>query len=129
MPDPTSGAVATLIAASAAVPPLTAFGVSLGLRPDILIAGFAGCLVAIILFDSVPGEDDTWRKLVRTSARRMFAAFASALTAGYGTPLLMYLLNVPTPFTLGMAFAIGAAGKLPLAFILGRYWPKAGGAS
>ena len=36
MPEPTSTATVTIATAAAAVPALTAFGVSLGLRPDLL---------------------------------------------------------------------------------------------
>ena len=55
MPEPTTTtAVVTLAAGSIAVPALTVAGIPLGLRPDILLAGFAGSLVAIVLLNSVP---------------------------------------------------------------------------
>lgn len=86
MPEPTSTAagVATIAMGAASTSAITAFGVSLGLRVDILIAGFFGSLVAIILLNTVPGTSDTWVELLRTTVRRMFVAFASSLTAGNG---------------------------------------------
>ena len=113
MPEPTSMAATTMVLTGATVPFITALGVPLGIRADILIAGFFGCLVAIILFDSVPGDDDTWRNLLRTSLRRMAAAGASAVTAGYLTPVFVHPLSpVPAdPYVLGLAFVIGWGAK------------------
>ena len=112
MPEPTSmTATTTMMMTGAAVPFITALGVPLGIRSDILIAGFFGCLVAIILFDSVPGEDDTWRNLLRTSVRRMSAAAASAVTAGYLTPVFVQLLSPVERYELGVAFIIGWGAK------------------
>ena len=113
MPEPTSTAAAVTIAAAAgAIPMLTAFGVPLGLRADLLIAGFFGSLVAIILLNSVPGHVDTWRELIKTTMRRMFVAFASSLTAGYISPLVLLLLSsLPDPLLLSTAFIIGGGAQ------------------
>lgn len=112
MPEPTSTtAAATLIAASTTVPMLEAFGVSLGLRPDVLIAGFAGALVAIVLLDSVPSHGDTWQHLVRSTVRRIFVALASSIAAGYLTPLVLLLSNLPDALLLGLAFTIGSGAQ------------------
>lgn len=112
MPEPTTTtAGATIAAATAAVPMLTAFGVPLGLRPDVLVAGFAGALVAIVLLGSVPAEGDTWRHLVRTTFRRIAVALASSLTAGYLTPLTLLLANLPDSLLLGAAFAVGGGAQ------------------
>ena len=123
MPEPTTTtAAATLITAPAAVaaltqaseliPVLSVFGVSLGLRPDVLIAGFSGALVAIVLLSTVPGDGDTWRHLVGTTVKRMFVSLASSLTAGYLTPIvLLPLSDVHLPILLGTAFAIGAGAQ------------------
>lgn len=53
MPEPTTTTVATITTASVTVPALAAFGVSIGLRPDVLIAGFGGSLATIVLLNSV----------------------------------------------------------------------------
>lgn len=113
MPEPTSTAagVATLAVGATATTALSAFGVPLGLRADLLIAGFAGSLVAIILLNSVPATGDTWRQLVRTTLRRMAVAFASSLTAGYLTPLALLLASVPESLLLGGAFAVGGGAQ------------------
>ncbi len=78
----------TLYPAGVALPPLTILGVQLGLRPELLIAGFFGALVAMLLLNSVPSDgEDTWRSMVRTALRRMGVALASSLMAGYVAPL------------------------------------------
>lgn len=116
MPEPTSTAAgATLVGSAVTVQALTAFGVSLGLRADILIAGFAGSLVAIVLLNTVPSTGDTWPELVRTTLRRMLVALASSLTAGYLTPLAMLMANLPDALVLGGAFAVGAGAQRVLA--------------
>ena len=124
MAEPASTAAFTLAAATVAVPALTAFGVPLGLRADLLIAGFAGSLVAIILLDSVPGTGDTWRELVRSSLRRMSVACASSITAGYMTPLALLLANVPDSLLLSMAFLVGSGAQKVLVSSLRKYWPQ-----
>jgi len=112
MPEPTATAAsATLAAATAAVPALTAFGVNLGLRPDVLVAGFAGALCAIVLLNSVPQTGDTWRHLVRTTGRRMAVALTSSLVAGYLTPVLLLAISMPDSLALGIAFATGAGAQ------------------
>lgn len=112
MPEPAvTAASTTLAAATAAVPALTAFGVNLGLRPDVLVAGFAGALAAIVLLNSVPTEGDTWLHLVRTTWRRIAVAIASSLVAGYLTPTLMLAMPMADALALGLAFATGAGAQ------------------
>lgn len=121
MPEPTTTATATVAAASIAVPALTAFGMPLGLRPDVLIAGFSGALVAIVLLNSVPSSGDTWRELLRTTGRRIAVAVASSLTAGYLVPL--------TPAVdgglLGLAFVAGAGAQQVLRAAIERFGGRA----
>ena len=125
MPEPTTTtAGATIAAATAAVPMLTAFGVPLGLRPDVLVAGFAGALVAIVLLGSVPAEGDTWRHLVSTTFRRIAVALASSLTAGYLTPLTLLLANLPDSLLLGAAFAVGGGAQRVLLAGIRRISPS-----
>jgi hypothetical protein len=109
MPDPAATATATLVASTVAVSSLEAFGVPLGLRVDLLVAGFSGSLAAIVLLNTVPSTGDTWQALVSTSGRRMAVAVASALTAGYLTPMF------PSPWLLGTGFVIGAGAQIVLA--------------
>ena len=119
MPEPTSTAVATLAAAAAAVPALTAFGIPLGLRPDLLIAGFSGSIVAITILNTVPSSGDTWQELIRTSLRRVFVALASSLTAGYITPLVP-IIATADPYLLGSGFVIGAGSQSVLLNLIRR---------
>lgn len=122
MPEPTSTAagVATMAVAAASTSAITAFGVPLGLRADLLIAGFAGSLVAIILLNAVPGSSDTWMELLRTTLRRMAVACASSLTAGYLTPLAMLIAQLPESLLLGAAFAVGGGAQQVLMFAIKR---------
>lgn len=121
----TSAGVAgvTVGVSSAVVPALTAFGVNLGLRPDVLVAGFAGALVAIVLLGSVPSEGDTWQHLVRATFKRVAVSVASALTAGYLTPLALLLANVPESLLLGVAFAVGGGAQKVLRGVIDRLNP------
>jgi hypothetical protein len=124
MAEPTSTsavAAATYTAAGISVPMLTAFGVPLGLRADVLIAGFFGSLVAIILLNSVPNEGDTWRQLVRTTFKRMFVAIASSVTAGYLTPLALLLANMPDALLLSAAFGVGGGAQRVLLAVIARF--------
>lgn len=128
MPEPTTAtatALATLAAGTVAVPTLSVAGVSLGIRPDLLIAGFSGALVAVILLNSVPGTGDTWRELLRTTGRRMAVACASALTAGYLTPLLLLWAVLPDQVALGAAFAVGGGAQKVLRAAIARFAPEA----
>lgn len=122
MPEPTTSAagVLTVATATATSTMITAFGVSLGLRVDVLIAGFAGALVAIILLNAVPGSSDTWRELLRTTLRRMAVAFASSLTAGYLAPLALLAAQLPDSLLLGGAFAVGGGAQQVLVFAIKR---------
>ncbi len=129
MPEPISTAASTLTAATVAVPALTAFGVPLGLRPELLMAGFAGALVAIVLLNAVPGTGDTWRELVRTTARRIAAAVASALAAGYLTPMLAAGLSLSDPVLLGFAFTAGAGAQQIVRAAIAKLGGRAGEAS
>ena len=132
-PVTVTAAVTTIAAAAVSTTALTAFGVPLGLRADLLIAGFAGSLVAIVLLNTVPATGDTWLGLVRTSVRRMAVAFASSITAGYLTPLALLAANVPESLLLSMAFLVGAAAQEALGSFVRKYWDipqdqKTGGA-
>lgn len=123
MPEPTTttaAAVATYAAAGLTVPMITAFGVPLGLRADILIAGFFGSLVAIILLNSVPSEGDTWQHLLRTTFKRMFVAVASSVTAGYLTPLALLVAHLPDPMFLCAAFGVGGFAQRVLLMLILR---------
>lgn len=121
MPEPAAtAATMTLAAATATVPSLIAFGVPLGLRPDFLMAGFAGSLVAIVLLNSVPSTGDTWHALTRTTLHRMAVALASSLTAGYLTPMALLAANFPESLVIGGAFAVGGGAQQVLMFIIRR---------
>lgn len=123
MPEPVTPAVATMAAAPPAVAMITAFGINLGLRPDVLVAGFAGALVAIVLLGSVPADGDTWRQLLRTTWRRMWVSVASSLTAGYLTPAVLLVADPPAPVFLACAMTVGAGAERILRRAIERYDP------
>lgn len=124
MVEPTTTTTVTLAAGSLAVPALTVAGIPLGLRPEILIAGFAGSLVAIILLNSVPSTGDTWSALLRTTLRRMMFAIASSLTAGYLAPMVHQMAQLPDYMLLGTAFATGGGAQRVLLSALRRIVPS-----
>lgn len=137
MPEPvfpTAGA-ATVMAATATlpvlqvvpavVPQIVVLGVAIGLRVDVLIAGFFGALVAIGLFNAVPSTGDTLPELARTTMRRLFFALASAVTAGYIAPLALLIegpqLRIPGEFLLNpMAFVVGVGAQRWLGRLIKR---------
>lgn len=135
MPEPmsmtsTTVALTTVGAAAPAVTMISIAGVNLGLRPELLVAGFAGALVAIVLLNSVPSDGDTWPHLVRTTLRRVSVAIASSLTAGYLTPLAMQLSSVSDQWVVGAAFVTGAGAQSILRWAIDRIkQPKAVGAA
>lgn len=125
----TAAATITMAAAATTMPVLTILGVPLGLRPDVLIAGFSGALVAIILLNSVPGTGDTWQHMLRTALRRMGVVLASSMTAGYLVPLALLVANLPESLLLSGAFAVGGGAQQVLAFFIQRLAGRqAGGA-
>lgn len=123
-PTTTAAATTTLVAAAASTSVLTAFGIPLGLRIDLLFAGFLGALVAIVLLNSVPSTGDTWRELVRTTMRRMMVCFVSSFVAGYMTPLVMLVANVPDSLLSAMALFTGAFAQQTLLMLRDKYLPK-----
>ena len=120
--EPTTSAAVTLSGAAVSASAITAFGVPLGLRADVLLAGFFGSLVAIILLNTVPGAADTWRELLRTSVRRLAVAWASSITAGYITPLALLIAEMPQGLLLSMAFMVGAGAQRVLVAVMTRFW-------
>lgn len=128
MPEPTStttAAVATLAAAGVSIPVITAFGMPLGLRADVLVAGLLGSLIGIILLNTVPGSTDTWSELMRTTLRRMAVAAASAIFAGYSTPVVLLISNMPDSLLLGVSCVVGAGAQQFLNFLIRRFAPPA----
>lgn len=129
MPEPTATATATLAASAVSIQTITLFGIQLGLRPEVLVAGFSGAVVAIVLLNSVPSEGDTWRHLLRTSWRRMAVAAASSLTAGYLAPPMAPLLAALFTPEAGLgsgAFVIGAGAQAIVALMVKRTTGKVG---
>lgn len=122
MPDPTLPAAAAVqfAATVSGVASVTLLGVPLGLRVDLLIAGFAGAVVAMALLNSVPGSWDTWQQLVRTSLQRIAVAVASSLVAGYVTPILMLMISMPPALVVCTGFVVGAAARQVLTFVIQR---------
>jgi NaMN:DMB phosphoribosyltransferase len=122
MAEPTSStvAVATLATQAAAVPFLAVFGISLGLRADVLLAGFCGSVAAMALLNTVPSTGDTWRALLRDSFQRVMVAVGSALFAGYAAPLLALVQGLPPALLLSVAFVAGAGAQRLLAVLITR---------
>nr|WP_315210066.1 hypothetical protein [uncultured Albidiferax sp.] len=124
MPEPTATAAVTFAATAAAVPVLTAFGVPLGLRADVLLAGFVGAGAAMVLLNTVPGTSDTIAQLLRTTVRRAFVALASSVTAGYLVPWLAE--NASITGLLFYSFVVGAGAQKVLAAAVAKLAEKTG---
>ena len=60
---------------------LVLFGIAIGLRPELMLAGLWGALWALSYSDPMP------------IYRRVTLAFLSSVIAGYGTPAVMVLLE------------------------------------
>ncbi|WP_290906248.1 hypothetical protein [Aquabacterium sp.] len=120
MPEPTASAAVTLAASAVAVPALTVAGMSLGLRADILLAGWAGSVAAMSLINTVPGAVDSKAALLRTSVRRVGVSVGSAMTAGYTAPLCLLINGFPESVALGVAFVIGAGAMKILPWLIER---------
>lgn len=120
----TIAVVAGYSAASLTLPVLTAFGIPLGLRPEVLAAGFGGALAALGLLNSVPATGDTWRHLVKDTGKRIMFAVLSSLTAGYLAPVCFAMLPAQIQayegVYLGMAFAVGVGAQRGLLGMLAR---------
>lgn len=108
---------------SGAVQALTIFGVSLGLRPDILFAGFLGALASIVLLNSVPmAGSGGFSARMNNVIQRLFVALASAATAGYLAPLIESVIPVLSEaWLLGSAFVVGAGARILLQSFIKRY--------
>lgn len=124
MAEPTTTAAVTVAGAAVSTSALTAFGMPLGLQADLLLAGFSGALVAIILLNTVPGGSDTWQDMLRLSLRRLAVAWASSITAGYLTPLAALISAVPPELLLSMAFLVGVGAQRALIALMAKYWPE-----
>lgn len=127
MPEPTSSVAGTVTLAvhAATVPVLTVAGVSLGLRADELLAGFAGSVAAMALLNTVPSSGDTLRELWNTSMRRISVAVGSAVFSGYATPLLALVNGIPDALLLSVAFIAGAGAQKLLSGLIAN--AKTGG--
>lgn len=121
MAEPIPSAAVTLASQALAVPALTIAGMGLGLRADVLLAGFCGAVAAMALLNTVPGSADTVGGLLRTSLRRIAVSVGSAVTAGYTAPLLGLINNVPDPLLLSVAFVAGAGAQQILPWLIERF--------
>lgn len=115
--------VTTLGAPAITAGAITLFGVSLGIRPDLLIAGFLGSCVAIVLLNAVPASGDTWQHMLKTSWRRVTVAGSSALCAAYCAPLAPLVLDTDAKM-LGAGFVVGAGAQWILAAMVQRFGGK-----
>lgn len=127
MTEPLTTATVVVTAASQAVAGtvVTIFGLSLGLRPDILVAGFFGATAGITLLNSVPATGDTLYELLRTSLRRIGVSIGSTMVAGYLAPVVSYITAVPQWLVLGVAFLIGVYAKAVLPWLFVRLGGRA----
>jgi hypothetical protein len=96
LPEPTSSVSAIAVSATG----LTLLGISTGLQPDILLAGFAGGLWAITYDPPAP------------LFRRAAATLGSAVVAGYLSPIAVAVLRSALPGDLSREIAQTSFGLL-----------------
>lgn len=119
MAEPTSTtAAATIAAAATTIPVLTILGIPLGVRPEILMAGFFGGLVGIALLNTVPASPGGALAAAWTTIRRMIVTLASSLTAGYIAPMLSSVMTFD--YLLGTAFLVGASAQHVMTMLVNR---------
>jgi hypothetical protein len=116
----TSSAAITIAAQALTVPALTVAGMNLGLRADILLAGWAGAVAAISLLNTVPDINEGAAHLLRLAVRRTGVSIGSAMTAGYTAPLCLLINGLPESVALGVAFIIGAGAMRILPWLIER---------
>lgn len=105
-----------------AVQILTIFGVSLGLRPDFLVAGMLGAVASIFLLNSVPLEGAGVFARISNMVQRFFVVLSSSVTSGYLAPLMTaFVPSLSMELQLGSAFVIGAGARILLQRIIQRY--------
>lgn len=121
MTEPVSTSAASLALAATAIPVLTIAGVSLGLRADVLLAGFAGSVAAMALLNTVPSSGDGARTFIRTSVKRLSVAVGSSVTAAYIAPLVALIHNVPDSLILSISFIAGAGAMRMLPWLIERF--------
>ncbi len=96
LPEPTSSVSAIAVSATG----LTLLGISTGLQPDILLAGFAGGLWALTYQPPAP------------LFRRAAATLGSAVVAGYLSPIAVAVLRSALPGDLSREIAQTSFGLL-----------------
>lgn len=96
MPEPTSSVAAVAVSATG----LTILGISTGLQPDILLAGFAGGLWAL-----------TYQPPA-SAFRRVAATLGSAVVAGYLSPIAVLVLRGALPGDVSKEIAQTSFGLL-----------------
>ena len=95
-PEPATSVAAVAVSATG----LTILGISTGLQPDILLAGFAGGLWALTYQSPAP------------LFRRAAATAGSAVVAGYLSPIAVAILRGALPGDLSREIAQNAFGLL-----------------
>jgi len=127
MTEPTTTASAVIATAvpAMAVPLVTLLGINTGLRPDLLLAGFFGGLVAIVILDNAPGATDNWRTLLATSTKRLMVMVSASLTAAYLAPISEPIIawlpgGLAHQGVLAVAFLIGAGAQRTLSTFVER---------
>lgn len=117
----TPAAVATLAASAAAVPVLTLLGYPLGIRPEVLFAGFAGGCFGVAFLNTVPAlphpEFPIWVSAIWTASRRIVAVMSSSLAAGYIAPSIAATAAPEQLFLAAFVVGAGAQGIVTAALV------------
>jgi hypothetical protein len=116
----------SVVTGSAAIPVLHVLGIPLGIRPDILMWGLIGGIIALIHLRAPPPSASVWRAVV-AGLYLILSLLASAVTSGILSEAIAIMLHaaipiIPPEVTLSMtAFVIGATSQQTLAAITSRF--------
>lgn len=125
MAEPTTATATSLALQTAAIPVLAIFGIPLGLRADLLLAGFFGAVAAMTLLNSVPSAGDTFRDMLATSLRRIGVCIGSSVCSGYMVPLFISMGDIKmVGLDLAVAFVLGAGAQQILRATINKWGPK-----
>lgn len=116
----------SVVTGSAAIPVLHVLGIPLGIRPDILMWGLIGGIIALILLRPPPPSSSIWRAVV-TGLYLILSLLAGAVTSGVLSQAIAIMFHaaipiIPIDITLSVtAFVIGAKSQQTLVAITSRF--------
>lgn len=110
--------ISTTLISSVAIVGVTILGIPLGIRVDLLCAGFFGSLSAQVLLPPTRVELVGVINNLVHFCRKVFAALASCVTAAYLAPIIAIMIHMPETVLVAIAFLIGASANSVLTLLI-----------